>query len=107
LWFICQYIKLVDKKDIDPVDYGFVINKSVIYNIQELCQNLVMMQPFMSLETAVANNPYVDDAKSEIEQMKKEKQSELDAYGGSVRNQNEEEEEEGEDDEETSETEEG
>ena len=105
LWFSCEYLRLADKTAYDYLDYGFVINKSVIYNIQEQCQNIVMMSPFMSLETAVANNPFVGDAKAEIEQMEKEKEKAVDQYGGSVGRERPEEDEEGEDNEEDSDAE--
>ena len=83
-WFICEFIKLDSKTLYDYKDFGFVINKSTIYNIKELCDNIVTMSPFMSKATAVANNPYVEDAKAELELMEKEEAAEVDAYGGSI-----------------------
>jgi len=87
-WFVCEYINRVDKLKYDYKDFGFVINKSTIYNTKELCEEVVLMSPFMSKATAVANNPFVEDAKAEIEQMEKEEKAEIDAYGESVRNGN-------------------
>jgi len=87
-WFVCEYVNRVKKLGYDYKDFGFVINKSTIYNTKELCENVVLMAPFMSKATAVANNPFVEDAKAEIEQMEKEEKAEVDAYGGSVRNGN-------------------
>jgi len=92
-WFVCEYINRVKNLGYDYKDFGFVINKSTIYNTKELCDNIVLMSPFMSKQTAVANNPFVEDAKAEIEQMEKEEKAEADAYGGSVRDQNIKEEE--------------
>lgn len=93
-WFVCEYMNRVNKLGYDYKDFGFVINKSTIYNTKELCENIVLMASFMSKQTAVANNPFVEDAKAEIEQMEKEEKAEADAYGGSVRNQNQNLEEE-------------
>jgi len=87
-WFVCEYVNRVNKLGYDYKDFGFVINKSTIYNTKELCDNIVLMAPFMSKQTAVANNPFVEDAKAEIEQMEKEEKAEIDAYGGSVRDGN-------------------
>ena len=104
IWFVCEYINRVEKQVYNYKDFGFIINKSTIYNIKELCENIVMMSPFMSKQNAVANNPFVEDAKAEIEQMEKEEKAEADAYGGSVRdgnNQNINEEGNNEDEEET------
>lgn len=88
VWFVCEYINRTEKQDYDYKDFGFVINKSTIYNIAELCTNIVMMSPFMSKQTAVANNPFVEDAKAEIEQMDKEKADEIDSYGGGIGTEN-------------------
>ena len=87
-WFVCEYFNRVNKPGYDYKDFGFVINKSTIYNTKELCEEVVLMSPFMSKATAVANNPFVEDAKAEIEQMEKEEKAEIDAYGESVRNGN-------------------
>ena len=87
-WFVCEYVNRVEKLGYDYKDFGFVINKSTIYNTKELCEEVVLMSPFMSKATAVANNPFVEDSKAEIEQMEAEEKAEIDAYGESVRNQN-------------------
>lgn len=87
VWFVCEYINRTEQQDYDYKDFGFIINKSTIYNIAELCDNVVKMSPFMSKQTAVANNPFVEDAKAEIEQMDKEKADEIDSYGGGINNQ--------------------
>jgi SPP1 family phage portal protein len=84
IWFVCEYINRTEKQIYDYKDFGFIINKSTIYNIVELCQNIVVMSPFMSKQTAVANNPFVEDAKAELEQMEKEKADEIDSYGGGI-----------------------
>lgn len=83
-WFICEFIKLDKKQLYNYKDFGFVINKSTIYNVQELCQNIVLMTPFMSKETAVANNPFVEDAKAELELMEKEEAADIEAYGKGI-----------------------
>jgi len=95
IWFVCEYINRTEKQIYDYKDFGFIINKSTIYNIAELCQNIVVMSPFMSKQTAVANNPFVEDVKAELEQMDKEKADEIDSYGGSIGKENNEEEPEG------------
>ena len=83
-WFVCEFINRVDKQGYDHKDFGFVINKSTIYNTKELCENVVLMAEFMSKQTAVANNPFVEDAKAELELMKEEEAAEVDAYGGKI-----------------------
>ncbi|MCK4329287.1 phage portal protein [candidate division WOR-3 bacterium] len=83
-WFICEFIKLNSKTLYDYKDFGFVINKSTIYNVAELCANIVLMTPFMSKATAVANNPYVEDAKAELELMEKEEAADIEAYGKGI-----------------------
>ena len=88
VWFVCEYINRTEKQTYDYKDFGFVINKSTIYNVTELCQNILAMSSFMSKQTAIANNPFVEDAKAEIEQMKKEQSDEMDVYGGNIGQKN-------------------
>lgn len=88
VWFVCEYINRIKKQTYNYKDFGFIINKSTIYNIGELCQNIVVMSPFMSKQTAVANNPFVEDAKAELEQMEKEKSDEIDVYSGGIGTEN-------------------
>ena len=84
LWFVCEYLNRTEKLKYDYKDFTFVLNKSTIFNVKELCDSVDKMSPFMSKQTAVANNPFVEDVEAELALMEKEEAAEADAYGGGI-----------------------
>ena len=94
LWFICEYLNRTEKLKYDYKDFTFVLNKSTIFNVKELCESVDKMSPFMSKQTAVANNPFVEDVEAELALMEKEAVAEADAYGGDIGKEKDEDTEE-------------
>lgn len=74
MFFVVQFINDRDNTTYDYKDIEFVFNKTMIFNIKEIVEYLVLVSSKISDRTFLANLPFVDDVDAEILQIKKEKE---------------------------------
>lgn len=71
-WFLCEDMKARGMGEHDPTAISFIWATELIANEQEVIQNLQNSAEILSLETRVAQHPYVSDPDAELERIKSE-----------------------------------
>lgn len=71
VWFIKEYLSISENTTYDD-EVTFTFNKSMIFNETEQIENALKSGGTPSQETALANNPWVDDVQKELERKQKE-----------------------------------
>lgn len=66
IWFVTEWINLVEKKDYDYTQVRFTFNKSIIINEQELITSARDSKGIISDETIMEHHPWVEDASEEL-----------------------------------------
>ena len=61
-------------------DVEIIFNRDMLISESEIIQNINNSQD-LSLESRLANHPWVDDPQKELERIKKEKQENIEQYG--------------------------
>ena len=82
LWFVKQHLKANFNED----DIEIIFNKDILINESQAIEDCQKSVGILSTETIVAQHPWVNDSKSELEKIKKEKQDPIekieDVYEG-------------------------
>lgn len=71
-WFVCQDMSARGQGDHDAASLDFIWATELIANEQEVIQNLQNSSEILSLETRIAQHPYVNDPDAEIERIQNE-----------------------------------
>lgn len=71
-WFLCEDMRARGQGDHDPTTLNFIWATELIANEQEVIQNLQNSAEILSLETRIAQHPYVNDPEAELERVKTE-----------------------------------
>lgn len=66
IWFVTEWINLVEKKDYDYTQVRATFNKSIIINEQELITSARDSKGIISDETIMEHHPWVEDASEEL-----------------------------------------
>lgn len=66
MWFVTEWINLVEEKEYDYETVRFTFNKSMIINEQELITSARDSKGIISDETIMENHPWVDDPAEEL-----------------------------------------
>ena len=70
LWFVKQHLKANFNED----DIDIIFNKDILINESQAIEDCQKSVGILSTETIVAQHPWVNDSKAELEKIKKEKQ---------------------------------
>ncbi len=81
-WFICEDLKAKGQGEHDPSTIKIIWAMEIIANDAETIQNLMNSVDLLSLETRVAQHPYVDNPKDELKRIAKEKTDEENGFSG-------------------------
>ena len=76
LWFVDMHYKNIHAGDYESVPVTVIFNRDMMVNESEIIDNVNKSQD-LSLETRLANHPWVDDPQEEMERKKKEQEEEL------------------------------
>lgn len=71
-WFLCEDMRVRGHGDHDPTTLNFIWATELIANEQEVIQNLQNSAEILSLETRVAQHPYVNDPEAELDRLNSE-----------------------------------
>ncbi|WP_168198242.1 phage portal protein [Crassaminicella thermophila] len=80
VWFVTEYVNNKNNTSYDYKSIKFTTNKTIITNETEQIDNCTKSIGILSNETIIANHPWVDDAKEEIEKKKKEQEENMYGY---------------------------
>lgn len=80
LWFINAHLANTNQGNFDGVDVDIIFNKDTIVNESQVIQDIKNSVGIISEETLIANHPWVEDTKKELEFLKSEQEKETAAY---------------------------
>ena len=83
LFFVNSYLSNCNIGDFDKDNVDIIFNRDMMISETEAIENCVRSEGLLSVETLVAQHPWVDDVGAELERIKKEKQDNEDIYGNS------------------------
>ena len=81
LWFINMHLYNVGIGDFEGEEVEVIFNRDLPINESEKIDNVNKSQD-LSLETRLANHPLVKDVQTELDRIKKEKEENIEQYGG-------------------------
>lgn len=76
LWFVNMHLFNVGLGDFEGEQVDIIFNRDMLMNEGEIIKNINDSQD-LSLETRLAQHPYVDDVQAELERIKKEKEENM------------------------------
>lgn len=79
LWFVDCHLANTGIGDFENEKVEVIFNRDMLMNESEIIDN-VNKSTDLSLETRLANHPWIDDVEAELERINEEKQNELDEY---------------------------
>lgn len=72
LWFVTEYINIIDKKGYDSTTVQVTFRKTMITNDRENVEMAKNSKGVISDETIVANHPWVEDVSEELNRLEKQ-----------------------------------
>ncbi len=81
LWFINCHLYNTGIGDFENEEITVIFNRDMLMNESEIIDNVNKSTEVISMETAIANHPWVDDPQKELERINKEKQENMEQYG--------------------------
>ena len=87
LWFINCHFANTHVGDFEGEDLDIIFNRDIMINESAVITDIQNSVGILSDETLIANHPWVDDPTEELERVKKQKEENMDLYGGQF-NQN-------------------
>lgn len=86
LWFVNNHLANSGEGDFEDEEIKVIFDRDTIVNESEIITNCKNSVGIISDETIVANHPYTKDVQDELDKLKKQKESELEEYGGGFGN---------------------
>ena len=83
LWFINCHLANTGAGDFEGEELTIIFNRDILISESEVIDN-VNKSTDLSLETRLAQHPWVDDVEAEIKRINKEKEENMDLYGASA-----------------------
>lgn len=88
LWFVDSYLEAIGQGDFFNEPVKIIFNRDIMINETQVIEDIAKSVGILSNETLVAQHPYIDDPKREMDRIKTEKeQAEVDLYGGAFENE--------------------
>ena len=81
LWFVNCHLANRGLGDWSDQQIGFTFNRNIMLNESETITNIRNSMGILSNETLLAKHPYVDNVQAELEQIREEKNEEVDDMG--------------------------
>jgi len=80
LWFINCHLANMGMGDFESEDVDIVFNRDMLISESEIIDNISKSSD-LSLETRLAQHPWVEDVQAELERIKQEREEEAEQYG--------------------------
>lgn len=81
LWFVDAHLFNVGLGDFEGVEVEVIFNRDILISEGESIENCAKSVGMLSDETIIANHPWVDDPRAELERIAKAKEAETQQYG--------------------------
>ena len=81
LWFVNCHFANMGMGDFEGEEADIIFNRDILISESEVIDNVNKSQD-LSLETRIAQHPWVDDVEAELERIKKQKEEEMEQFGG-------------------------
>jgi SPP1 family phage portal protein len=82
LWFINMHLFNVGLGDFEQEEIEIIFNRDMLLNESEVIDNIQKSVGILSDETLIGQHPWVDDPQAELDRVEKQKQENIDQYGG-------------------------
>ena len=82
LWFVNAHLFNAGYGDFEGEEVDIIFNRDMLISESEIIDNCSKSSGIISDETILANHPWIDDVEAEMERMKKQKEEEINQYGG-------------------------
>lgn len=82
LWFINCHLSNIGQGDFEGEDLDIIFNRDILISESEVIDNCGKSAGILSDETIIANHPWVDDPAAELERLQKQKEDNMEQYGG-------------------------
>lgn len=82
IWFVTEYINIIDKKNYDSTTVQVTFRKTMITNDMEDTQIAAQSKGIISDETIVANHPWVENVADELDRLKQQEEEYLKQFEG-------------------------
>lgn len=82
LWFVNAYLSNSGNGDFDNEDVQIIFDRDIIVNETEIIENCKNSKGLISDETIISMHPWTDDPQEELKRLEKQRQKELELYGG-------------------------
>lgn len=79
LWFVNCHLANTGCGNFENEDVDIIFNRDMLISESDIIDNINKSQD-LSLESRLANHPWVDDVNAELERIEKEKQKEIEQY---------------------------
>ncbi len=76
LWFINAHLANTEKGDFEGEKVEIIFNRNVLVNESETIDNCLKSVGFLSLETVLSKDPWVDDVQEELRRLEEQKRKE-------------------------------
>ena len=81
IWFLTCHLSNISEGDYDTEDFTIEFNRDIMINESDVINDCKNSVGLISDETILANHPWIDDPKAELEKVKKQKEDEMNLYG--------------------------
>lgn len=82
LWFINCHLANTGQGDFENEEVEVIFNRDMLLNEGEVISNIQASVGILSDETLIAQHPWVTDVNAELERVQKQKEENLEQYGG-------------------------
>ena len=82
LWFINCHFANMGMGDFEDEEVNVIFNRDILISESEVIANCQSSVGVLSDETIIANHPWVDDPQAELERLQKQKEENMEQYGG-------------------------
>jgi SPP1 family phage portal protein len=87
MWFLNCHLANTHVGDFENEEYEIIFNRDIMISESEVINDIKNSVGILSDETLVAQHPWVDNPEDELKRLKKQKEEEMELYGGQF-NQN-------------------
>lgn len=79
LWFVNKHMSNNRKGDFEDEEVKIIFNRDMLVSEKEVIEGLDK-SPYLSLETRIAQHPYIDDVQRELDRLHKEEQEQMNRH---------------------------
>lgn len=82
MWFLNCHLANTHVGDFENEDWDIIFNRDIMISESEVINDIKNSVGILSDETLIAQHPWVDDPEDELKRVKKQKEADMELYGG-------------------------